>query len=108
MHLFSRLKGKWSSEGMASFGSSFWLVVIAAVVYLMNITIIAVATRDPHRQRKVKWMICSQKKCVNLQEQLEITIIKTNYNDYFNSLIVFQAKQLNPLPGKQAGDTMLY
>merc|ERR1711936_137808 len=48
-----KLKGKWSSEGMASFGSSFWLVVIAAVVYLVNITIIAVATRDPHKQRKV-------------------------------------------------------
>merc|ERR1712060_295177 len=66
-------KGKWSSEGMASFGSSFFLVVIAAVVYLVNLTIIAMATRDPHRQRKV-----------------------------------FQAKQLHPLPGKQAGDTMLY
>jgi len=63
-------KGKWSSEGMASFGSSFFLVVIAAVVYLVNLTIIAMATRDPHRQRKVK--------------------------------------QLHPLPGKQAGDTMLY
>ena len=50
---FIRLKGKWSSEGMASFGSSFFLVVIAAVVYLVNLTIIAIATRDPHRQRKV-------------------------------------------------------
>merc|ERR1719483_1011545 len=49
-----KLKGKWSSEGMASFGSSFFLVVIAAVVYLVNLTIIAIATRDPHRQRKAK------------------------------------------------------
>ena len=48
---------------MASFGSSFFLVVISAVVYLVNLTIIAMATRDPHRQRKVSSgpVFCNQK-----------------------------------------------
>jgi len=66
----SRTAGNWSSEGMASFGFSFWMVVIAAVIFLSNILVIAHATRDPYNVRK--------------------------------------AKQLQPLAGKQAGDTMLY
>lgn len=65
-----REKGKWSSEGGASFGFSFALVVIAAGVYLMDIGIIYIATRDPYRTKK--------------------------------------GKLLNAVPGKQAGDTMLY
>ena len=48
-----REKGKWSSEGGASFGFSFALVVIAAGVYLMDIGIIYIATRDPYRTKKV-------------------------------------------------------
>lgn len=64
-------EGMWSSEGMAVFGFSFWMVVIAAVIFLGNMLIIRHATRDPYSVRK--------------------------------------AKQLHhPLPGKQAGDTMLY
>jgi len=65
-----KVNGLWSSEGMASFGYSFWLVVIAAGVYVVNLIIIRTATWDKHEKKK--------------------------------------AKQLNPLPGKQAGDTMLY
>ena len=65
-----REEGKWSSEGAASFGFSFVLVVLAAGIYLLDIAIIYIATRDPYRNKK--------------------------------------AKLLNALPGKQAGDTMLY
>jgi hypothetical protein len=66
----TRAQGLWSSEGMASFGFSFWMVVIAAVIFLANIFIILHATRDPYSIKR--------------------------------------AKRLHPLPGKQAGDTMLY
>ena len=48
-----REKGKWSSEGGASFGFSFALVVVAAGVYLMDIGVIYIATRDPYRTKKV-------------------------------------------------------
>jgi len=66
----TRDQGLWSSKGMAQFGFSFWMVVIAAVIFLVNIFIILHATREPRNVRK--------------------------------------AKQLHPMPGKQAGDTMLY
>jgi len=66
----NREKGKWSSEGGAGFGYSFALVVIAALVYLVDILIIYIANRDPQKTK--------------------------------------QAKLLHSLPGKQAGDTMLY
>jgi len=66
----ARDQGLWSSEGMAQFGFSFYLVVIAAVIFLVNIIIIIHATRDPHSARK--------------------------------------AMKLHPVPGKHAGDTMLY
>jgi len=66
----NREKGKWSSEGGATFGFSFVLVVLAAGVFMIDIAIIRVATRDPYKTKK--------------------------------------AKLLNALPGKQAGDTMLY
>merc|ERR1712073_266858 len=66
----NREKGKWSSKGGATFGFSFVLVVLAAGVFMIDIAIIRVATRDPYKTKK--------------------------------------AKLLNALPGKQAGDTMLY
>lgn len=65
-----RDKGKWTSEGRASFGFSFALVVIASGLFIMNLIIIFFATRDPYRSRK--------------------------------------AKLISSVPGKQAGDTMLY
>ena len=65
-----REKGKWSSEGGANFGFSFVLVIIAAGIFALDISIIRAATRDPYRTQK--------------------------------------AKLLNTMPGKQAGDTMLY
>jgi len=47
-------RSNWVSEGMAVFGSSFWLVVIAAVVYIVNIIIINIANNDPARVRQAK------------------------------------------------------
>ena len=49
-----REKGKWSSEGGATFGFSFVLVVLAAGVFMIDIAIIRVATRDPYKTKKVK------------------------------------------------------
>ena len=65
-----RVEGQWSSQGGASFGFSFALVVVAALIYLLDIGIIYIATREQDRNRKTKL--------------------------------------LHGLPGKQAGDTMLY
>jgi len=65
-----RDQGKWSSDGGASFGFSFALVVIASGVFIVDLIIISIASRDPYKTKK--------------------------------------AKLLNALPGKQAGDTMLY
>jgi len=65
-----REEGKWSSQGGASFGFSFALVVLAAGIYLLDIGIVYIATKDPYRNKN--------------------------------------AKLLSALPGKQAGDTMLY
>ena len=48
-----REEGKWSSQGAATFGFSFALVVIAAGIYLLDIAIIYVATKDPYRNKKV-------------------------------------------------------
>ena len=50
----NREKGKWSSEGGAGFGYSFALVVIAALVYLVDILIIYIANRDPQKTKQVK------------------------------------------------------
>lgn len=44
----------WSSEGEAVFGFSFWMVVISAGLYLVNILIIQHATRDPYSVRQAK------------------------------------------------------
>merc|ERR1712038_2194874 len=41
-----RTQGNWSSEGMASFGFSFWMVVIAAVIFLANNLVTQCSTRD--------------------------------------------------------------
>merc|ERR1712126_422644 len=49
-----REKGRWSSEGMASFGYSFFFVVIAAVVYIGNIIIIRTATWNKAEAKKAK------------------------------------------------------
>ena len=68
--MLSRVEGQWSSQGGASFGFSFALVVVAALIYLLDIGIIYIATREQDRNRKTKL--------------------------------------LHGLPGKQAGDTMLY
>jgi len=65
-----RLEGRWSSEGMAQFGYSFWLTVLACLGFCVNIFIIAGATSSPRSRKK--------------------------------------ARHLESLPGKQAGDTMLY
>jgi len=67
---FREAPGSWSSAGRAGLGSSFWLAVLACVVFIIDITIIATATRDRHSTRK--------------------------------------GKALQPVQGKQAGDTMLY
>ena len=48
-----REEGKWSSQGLARTGYSFWLTVIATVCYFANTVIIALATRDPHARAKV-------------------------------------------------------
>ena len=53
-HACVREKGKWSSEGGATFGFSFVLVVLAAGVFMIDIAIIRVATRDPYKTKKVK------------------------------------------------------
>lgn len=66
----SRVEGQWSSEGGASFGFSFALVVVAALIYLLDIGIIYIATKEQDRNRKTQL--------------------------------------LHGVPGKQAGDTMLY
>ena len=50
---FSRVEGQWSSQGGASFGFSFGLVVLAALIYLLDIGIVYIATRDPDRNKKV-------------------------------------------------------
>ena len=62
--LHCREEGKWSSEGGASFGFSFALVVIAAGIYLLDIAIIYIATRDPHRNKKVREFSCTRTLCV--------------------------------------------
>jgi len=41
-----RTEGMWTSEGRASFGFSFWLVLLAALTFLGNILVIDHATRD--------------------------------------------------------------
>ena len=48
-----RVEGQWSSEGGATFGFSFGLVVLAALIYLLDIGIVYMATREPDRTRKV-------------------------------------------------------
>jgi len=65
-----RVDGRWSSEGMAVFGYSFWLVVLATACLVLNIVIIALTTADPKARKKTHHLVS--------------------------------------LPGKQAGDTMLY
>jgi len=62
--------GRWNSEGMAVFGYSFWLCVLACVCFLLNIIIIITTTTDRNARKK--------------------------------------KKEILGLPGKQAGDTMLY
>ena len=47
------MEGQWSSEGGATFGFSFGLVVVAALIYLLDIAIIYLATREPERNKKV-------------------------------------------------------
>merc|ERR1711994_202200 len=41
----------WVSEGRAEFAYSFWLAVIAAVVFIINIIIINIANAEPGRIR---------------------------------------------------------
>ena len=84
---FSRVEGQWSSQGGASFGFSFGLVVLAALIYLLDIGIVYIATRDPDRNKKVSLNSC-----------------------HFSFITpgLLQTKLLHGLPGKQAGDTMLY
>jgi len=65
-----RVEGGWQSEGMAVYGYSFWLTVLASLGFIANICITAAATASPTTNRKTK--------------------------------------RLESLPGKQAGDTMLY
>jgi hypothetical protein len=48
-----REEGRWSSQGLARTGYSFWLTVIATVCYFANTLIIAIATRDSSPSRKV-------------------------------------------------------
>ena len=43
----------WTSEGRASFGFSFWLVLLAALTFLGNILVIDHATRDQLTLAKV-------------------------------------------------------
>jgi len=47
---------KWVSSGLAIFGSSFWMVVIAGVVFVINIIIISIANNDPTKFRHAKQM----------------------------------------------------
>jgi len=49
-----REEGRWRSDGMAIYGYSFWLTVIATVCYLINIGIISYATWDPVVKKKVR------------------------------------------------------
>ena len=49
-----RVDGRWSSEGMAVFGYSFWLVVLATACFVLNIVIIALTTADPKARKKVE------------------------------------------------------
>lgn len=48
-----RDQGKWSSEGGARFGFSFALVVIASGVFIIDLIIISIASRDPYKTKKV-------------------------------------------------------
>jgi len=49
-----RVEGQWSSTGGASFGFSFALVILAALIYLLDIGIIYIATRNTDRNKKAK------------------------------------------------------
>ncbi|XP_059469193.1 clarin-2-like [Neocloeon triangulifer] len=40
------LENHWTTDGKAYFGFSFWLVIGAAVVHILNILILAIGTRD--------------------------------------------------------------
>ena len=82
------MEGQWSSEGGANFGFSFALVVVAALIYLLDIGIIYIATKEQDRNRKVS--------SLNLQSSL------------LTPPLLFQTQLLHGVPGKQAGDTMLY
>ena len=84
--MFHRVEGQWSSEGGATFGFSFGLVVVAALIYLLDIGIIYIATREPDRNKKVS---------------RALTFRLSNPG-------LLQTKLLHGLPGKHAGDTMLY
>ena len=48
-----RVEGQWNSEGMAVYGYSFWLTVLACLGFIINIAIIATATWHPNTRRKV-------------------------------------------------------
>jgi len=52
-----RDEGRWRSGGMAVFGYSFWLTVLAAICFLLNIIIILVTTWDPKSTRKKKQVL---------------------------------------------------
>jgi len=52
-----RDEGRWRSEGMAVFGYSFWLSVLATVCFLLNIIIILATTRDPNARKKKKELL---------------------------------------------------
>jgi len=47
-----REKGKWNSGGMAVFGYSFWLTVLATLAFIINILIIIFTTRNPREMKK--------------------------------------------------------
>ena len=49
-----RVEGGWQSEGMAVFGYSFWLTVLASLGFIANICITAAATASPTTNRKVR------------------------------------------------------
>ena len=62
-------------------------MVLAAGIYLLDIGIVYIATKDPYRNK-------------NVDENFDINLQ--------TAAVVLQAKLLSALPGKQAGDTMLY
>ena len=51
---YCRKNGKWSSEGGAVYGYSFWLTVLATLAFIINILIILFTTRNPRELKKVR------------------------------------------------------